>query len=470
MCVGLETTSSLLTSARWKRRVRQKLLRELELAFLGVNGIALPTGGCNVLYLAEGGPDHIIDDRRLQNLLAPLFDRFADAKRILAIPPDFTRFYSRAGRITELLYHRYGERLTDVLPAVGTHDPMSEEQIKRMFNTLPSDLIRYHRWREDAVTLGRIPSEFIRDASEGRLDFDYPVQLNRMIIEGDYDAIFSVGQVVPHEVVGLANYTKNIFVGTGGKEAIDKSHYLGAVYGMERMMGRADTPVRRVLNHAAKEYAADIPLVYILTVVENSDSGEIILRGVFAGDDDECFYAAAELSQQVNVYELPKAVDHVVAYLDPDEFHSTWLGNKAVYRSRMAIADGGRLTVIAPAVSTFGEDRQIDALIRSHGYRGTNRTLSLVAEGGDLSHNLSAAAHLIHGSSEGRFEIEYAPGGLSQEEIEGVGYGYRDLREVMSAYEPEGKATGFYRDESGSEYYFIANPALGLWSTTSVRE
>lgn len=421
-----------------------------------------------MLYLAEGGPNHSIDDHSLQQLLEPLFKRFSGARRLLAIPPDFTRFYSRAGRITELIYQSFGERLTDVLPAVGTHDPMSSAQIRRMFGSLPEERIRYHRWREDAVTLGRIPPSFIREVSEGRLEFDYPVQLNRMIVEGEYDAIFSVGQVVPHEVVGLANYTKNIFVGTGGKEAIDKSHYLGAVYGMERMMGRADTPVRRVLNHAAEQYASEIPLIYILTVVENSEEGEIILRGVYAGDDDECFYAAAELAQQVNVYELPEPVDHVVAYLDPDEFHSTWLGNKAVYRSRMAIADGGLLTVIAPAVSTFGEDREIDALIREYGYRGTSNTLARVAEGGNLSENLSAAAHLIHGSSEGRFDIEYAPGKVGRAEIEGVGYRYRELREVMERYTPEGKATGFHEEPGGGRYYFIANPALGLWSSSPI--
>ncbi|MFP4407674.1 MAG: lactate racemase domain-containing protein [Spirochaetaceae bacterium] len=423
-----------------------------------------------MLYLAEGGPNHDIDDRDLQELLAPLFDRFSRAERVLAIPPDFTRFHSRAGRITELLYNRFGSALTDVLPALGTHDPMSREQIGRMFGSLPKELIRVHRWREDAVTLGRISERFIRDVSEGLLSFDYPVQLNRRLVEGSYDAIFSIGQVVPHEVVGLANYTKNIFVGTGGKEAIDKSHYLGAVYGMERMMGRADTPVRRVLNHAADQYAAELPIVYILTVLENTEEGEIILRGVYAGDDDACFYAAAELAQEVNVYQLPEPVDHVVAYLDPEEFHSTWLGNKAVYRSRMAIGDGGRLTVIAPGVKSFGEDKQIDELIRAYGYRGTERTLALVAENSPLSENLSAAAHLIHGSSEGRFEIEYAPGHLSREEIEGVGYTYRELKEVEAAYQPAGKNTGYYTDSEGETYFFVANPALGLWSSSPIRE
>lgn len=416
-----------------------------------------------MLYLAEGGPRRSIGDEELTELLDRILENFSDARRVLAVPPDFTRYHSRAGRITELIYQRYGERLTDVLPAVGSHEPMSERQIARMFGTLPADRIRNHRWREDTVTLGRLPASYIEKVSEGALSFDFPAQLNRMIPEGGHDLIFSVGQVVPHEVIGLANFTKNIFVGTGGKEAIDKSHYLGAVYGMERMMGEADTPVRQVINRVARQYAADFPIVYILTVLETTENGEMALRGLFAGDDEECFYAAAELAKTVNVYRIGEPVDHIVAYLDPDEFHSTWLGNKSVYRSRMALADGGRLTVIAPGVANFGEDRDIDRLIRAHGYRGTEHTLELVEGDAELAENLSAAAHLIHGSSEGRFTIEYAPGGLTREEIEGVGYAYRDLEEVMERYAPEGRATGFHQDPQGERYYFIANPALGLW-------
>lgn len=417
-----------------------------------------------MLHLAHGDPNTIIDDEKLQELLSDLFDQLGPRRRILAIPPDYTRFHSRAGRITELLHRRYGAALSDVLPALGSHEPMSQGQIRRMFGTLPPELIRNHRWRQDTVTLGRIPESYIAEVSEGMVNFDYPVQLNRTILEGEYDLIVSVGQVVPHEVAGLANYTKNIFVGTGGKEAIDKSHYLGAVYGMERMMGRAETPVRKVLNRAGREYLSQLPLLYILTVLENTEEGEIILRGVFAGDDDECFYAAAELSQNVNVYRLDRPVSRVVAYLNPEEFHSTWLGNKAIYRSRMAIADGGSLTVLAPGVSRFGEDGEIDALIRRYGYYGTERTLSLVAKEPDLAANLSAAAHLIHGSSEGRFQIQYAPGGLDPSKIEAVGYRYLDPEEGLDRYRPEGKPTGYYTEEDGTPYYFIANPALGLWT------
>ena len=105
-----------------------------------------------------------------------------------------------------------------------------------------------HRWKENLETLGRVPADFIPEVSEGKLSFDWPAQVDRLLTRGGHDLILSIGQVVPHEVVGMAGYNKNIFIGTGGREAINKSHYLGAVYGMERMMGRADTPVRAVLD------------------------------------------------------------------------------------------------------------------------------------------------------------------------------------------------------------------------------
>jgi hypothetical protein len=89
--------------------------------------------------------------------------------------------------------------------------------------------------------------------------------------------------------------------------------------------------------------------------------------------------------------------------------HSTWLGNKAVYRTRMAMADGGELIILAPGVKEFGEDHEIDRLIRKYGYRGTPATLAAVKANEELRNNLSAAAHLIHGSSEGRFNSPTAP-------------------------------------------------------------
>ena len=214
------------------------------------------------------------------------------------------------------------------------------------------------------MSLGEVPSEYVKWISEGRADFSWPAQVNKLIIEGGFDLILSIGQVVPHEVVGMANYNKNILVGTGGSEGINKSHYLGAVYGMERMMGRSDTPVRRVFNYATEKYLAELPIVYVLTVVGVNSKGVEQTFGLFIGDDTEVFDRAAKLSLEVNFVMVDKPLNKVVVWLDPEEFKSTWLGNKSIYRTRMAIADGGELIVIAPGLKEFGEDREIDRLIR----------------------------------------------------------------------------------------------------------
>jgi len=282
--------------------------------------------------------------------------------------------------------------------------------------------------------------------------------------EGGHDLILSIGQVVPHEVIGMANYNKNIFVGTGGSRGINESHFIGAAYGMERMMGRADTPLRRILNYAQEQFCRQLPLVFVLTVVGTNDQGELVTRGLFIGDDHECFERAAELSVRVNFAVLQEELRKVVVYLDPEEFHSTWLGNKAIYRTRMAIADGGELIVLAPEVKTFGEDAEIDRLIRKYGYRTTPEIMGFMRDNEDLRNNLSAAAHLIHGSSENRFQVTYCPGHLSREEIEGVGYRYERLETVTQRYDPRQLQDGWNILPDGERVFFIRNPALGLWA------
>ncbi|MDB4304085.1 hypothetical protein N9934_04785, partial [Desulfosarcina sp.] len=281
--------------------------------------------------------------------------------------------------------------------------------------------------------------------------------------EGDFDLILSIGQVVPHEVIGMANYNKNIFVGTGGAEGINKSHFLGAAFGMENIMGRADSPVRQVLNYASDHFAQDLPIVYVQTVIGKGDDGKLKTRGLYISDDIECFNKAAELSLKVNFEMLDKPLKKVVVYLDPEEFKSTWLGNKSVYRTRMAIEDGGELIVLAPGLKEFGEDKTIDKLIRKYGYVTTPEVLTFVEKEDDLKNNLSAAAHLIHGSSENRFKITYCPGHLTKEEIESVNFEYADLKQMLTKYHPEKLKDG-YNTVDGDEIFYISNPALGLWA------
>lgn len=390
-------------------------------------------------------------------------EKLKPRKKVLAVPPDFTRFHSKAGELTDMAFEYYGDRLTDVLPALGTHKPMSESELATMYPKTPKNLFRVHDWRNDIVTLGEVPSEFMCEVSEGKLDYTWPAQVNKLLRDGGHDVILSIGQVVPHEVVGMANGSKNIFVGTGGVMGIHRSHFLGAVYGMERMMGRADTPVRRVLNYASEHFAKDLPIVYVQTVVNKNDKGELVMRGLFIGDDNDCFEKAAELSLKCNFLMLDREIKKAVVFLDPHEFKTTWLGNKSVYRTRMALADDAELIVLAPGVHEFGEDATIDKLIRKFGYCGTPKTLEYVKEDPGLAANLSAAAHLIHGSSEGRFTIRYCPGGLTREEIESVHYEYGDLKEYEKKYDPEKLKDG-WNVVDGEEIFYISNPGLGLWA------
>jgi len=415
------------------------------------------------LFFAAGSPTTEMSDADLRVNLFAALERLGERKRVLAVPPDFTRFHSQAGVLTEMAWEFYGERLVDVLPALGTHTAMPDQQIATMFGKTPRGLFRVHDWRNDIVTLGEVPGEFIHEVSEGKVDYPWPAQVNKLLRDGGHDLILSIGQVVPHEVVGMANGNKNIFVGTGGVMGIHRSHFLGAVYGMERMMGRADTPVRRVLNYASDHFAQDLPIVYVQTVVGKNAEGKLAVRGMFVGDDAECFELAAELALKVNFTLMDREIKKAVVYLDPHEFHSTWLGNKTVYRTRMALADGAELIVLAPEVHEFGEDKTIDKLIRKYGYCGTPATLEAVKNDPELAGNLSAAAHLIHGSSEGRFRIRYCPGHLTREEIEAAHFEYGDLKEYMKKYDPEVLKDG-WNVVDGEEIFYISNPGLGLWA------
>jgi len=417
-----------------------------------------------MLYFQRGAVDDVIGPDEARAALFETLDRLGPRSRVLAVPPDFTRFHSQAGMLTRFAYEYYGERLSDVLPAIGTHFPMGDEEIAGMFEGVPPQLFRVHDWREGVVTLGEVPAEFVREVSEGAVDYAWPAQVGRLVAEGGHDLVLSIGQVVPHEVVGMANHSKNIFVGTGGPESINKSHFLGAAYGMERMMGRVNTPVRRVLDYACEHFAAERPMLWVQTVVGRDQDGKLALRGLYIGDGMECFEKAAELSLQVNFEMLDEPLDKVVVYLDPAEFKSTWLGNKSIYRTRMAIADGGELIVLAPGVYEFGEDREIDRLIRKYGYVGTPRVLETVAGNDELRGNLSAAAHLIHGSSEGRFNITYCPGHLSREEIESVNFRYGDLETMRKRYDPATMREGHSTMPDGERVYYISNPAIGLWA------
>jgi len=422
-------------------------------------------------FLHQGSRATIISEKMADALMDTFLDQLQKRRplgRVLILPPDITRYHSWAGFLTCKLYEKLRNRASvAIIPATGTHAPMTDAEITRMFPGIPRQLFHEHDWRGGVQFLGEVPASFIRQVSEGKLDFPVRVEIDRLLVQEKWDAILSVGQLVPHEVIGIANHNKNVLVGAGGTDLINRSHWLGAVHGIERIMGRADTPVRAVLNYAAEHFAGHLPITYLLTVRARNGAGDLVTRGLFAGDDLACFHRGAELCRQENLDRLERAPQKVVVFLDPLEYKSTWLGNKAIYRTRMAIADKGELIVLAPGVREFGEDPIIDHLIRKYGYRGTPKTLEEVAGQPELAQNLSAAAHLIHGSSEGRFTITYCPGHLSRAEIEGVCFHFGDLNTMRERYDPDRLLDGWNTMPDGEEIFYVSNPALGLWGTAN---
>ncbi len=401
-------------------------------------------------------------------LRAAVRESLADSKqklhKVLLLPPDYTRFHSYAGRLTAMYYEELKDTCEiDILPALGTHVPVTQDEWLAMFGPdVPFDRCIVHNWRTDVVKVGEVPGEYVASISEGLVTTPIDVEVNRRLLDPSYDLILSLGQVVPHEVVGMANRNKNIFVGCGGSSMINNSHMLGAFYGLERIMGKDHTPVRDVFDYAEEHFLLDIPLCYVLTVT-TAPGGKVHVHGLYIGRGRANFEAAVKLAQEKNLTFVDKPFKKVVVMLDEKEFKSTWLGNKAVYRTRMAIADGGELIILAPGVDKFGEDPANDALIRKYGYVGRLKVLELVEQNEDLRANLSVAAHLIHGSSDGRFSITYCTRKLTEAEVRGAAFNYIPYDEIIKKYDPAKLKDG-YNTVDGEEIYYISNPALGLWA------
>jgi nickel-dependent lactate racemase len=431
--------------------------------------------------LAEGARDGLIDGDELEQHVLALADHEIlerGARRILLVPPDHTRLHSRAGDISGVLYEHLSAAGCDVwaMPAIGTHFEMTPDDVRLLFGErLPYGRILHHRWKDGTVELGQVEADVLASLSDGRFAEPVPVAVDAVLLD-DWDVVVSIGQVVPHEVIGMASYTKNLVIGLGGAPTIHGSHFLGALSDMEAVIGRATTPVRELVDSAFDRFVAPrVDVLWIMTVMEDTPGG-VVQRGLFAGrgrsteSGGAAYRAAAALAAECDIEFLDEELERVACWLDPAEFHSTWIGNKAVYRTRMAIADDGELIVLAPGVRQFGEDPGIDRLIRRHGYRGTTATLAAMESDPELARSLGAAAHLIHGSSEGRFRIVYctdpSAGGLTQSEVEGVGFEWRSLPEEQARLGVDaGSVTGPRVDRDGSPFTFIANPALGLWAS-----
>jgi nickel-dependent lactate racemase len=390
----------------------------------------------------------------------------AKPKRVLLLPPDITRMHSGAGRLTEMLYRLFSDEAdVHVIPTLGQHVPHSPEENRQMFGSIPNERIHAHDWRGDCVEVGEIPARFVDEATQGAADWAMPIVLNRMLMEEPWDLIINVGHVVPHEVLGFANHNKNYFIGLGGKDLICAAHMAAAACGIENNLGNLITPVRACFNRAEDEYLGKLPDLYLQVVLARNDRDQLVHTGVYVGDDLETYLGAARQSREENITVLDEPIQKIVCVMQGDEFFSTWVANKSVYRTRMALANGGELIVIAPGLKRFGEQEDVDAFIRKYGYVGTPRVMEQYARNADMQDLAHATAHLMHGSSEGRFSITYAPGHLSKQEIEGVNFRYADIGETIARYRPNQCKQGWNTTADGERYYFIPTPSAGLWAT-----
>ncbi|MDQ7993843.1 MAG: lactate racemase domain-containing protein [Propionicimonas sp.] len=391
----------------------------------------------------------------------------ARLRRVLLLPPDITRAHAGVGWMTEYLYHHLTAAGAEVhvIPTLGQHVPHTVADNEWMFGSIPQDRIHAHDWKGGVTHVGTVPAGFVREATGGLIDWEIPIDLNTMTVTQPWDLIVNIGHVVPHEVLGFANHNKNYFIGLGGKRTLGASHLASATYGIENNLGNLLTPVRRCFNYAEDEFLGDLPDVYIQVVMNYDPAGKLVHTGVFVGDDLDTYLAAARLSREQNITVFEQPVRKIVAVMQADEFRATWVANKAVYRTRMAMADGGELLVIAPGVERFGEQPEVDALIRRYGYLSKDEVLRLYSDNPDMQDIPHGTAHLVHGSSEGRFTIRYAPGRLSRQEIESVGYAYLDLDEALARYDPDLLRDGWNTLPDGEEIYFISTPSAGLWST-----
>jgi len=390
----------------------------------------------------------------------------AKPKRVLLLPPDITRMHSGSGRITEWLYNALAnEAEVYVIPTLGQHVPHTPEENRRMFGSIPEKQILVHDWRGGCVQVGEIPADMVRETSRGAADWALPVVLNRALMEEPWDLVINIGHVVPHEVLGFANHNKNYFIGLAGKDLICTSHMMAASCGIENNLGCLTTPVRQCFNWAEEQYLSNLPDLYIQVVLARSNTGELVHTGFHAGDDLETYLTAARQSRNENITVFDEPLTKVVCVMQGDEFHSTWVANKAVYRTRMALADCGELLILAPGLTRFGEQPEVDALIRKYGYIPSQRVLELYRQNADMQDLAHGTAHLMHGTSEGRFRITYAPGHLTRADIEQVGFEYADLAAMTARYRPEACKEGWNTTADGEKFYFIPTPSAGLWST-----
>ncbi|HKS08553.1 MAG TPA: lactate racemase domain-containing protein [Pyrinomonadaceae bacterium] len=364
-------------------------------------------------------------------------DVIKPGERVLAIIPDKTRDDN-----TDLLFPIATEFLAqcgvaafDALVAQGTHPPMSREQkLAKIGATSFAGRLFDHRWDvpEELTTLGELSAETVRELTGGLIEHAVSVSINKLLAPGVYDVVVLFGATVPHEVAGFAGGAKYFFPGVAGPELTHTTHWLGALAGIENIIGEVETPTRKLIEAAADLIPARV--ISLNSVVSRDANGELVTYALFTGDFREAFRRAAEVSRQVHIRYTDRKYQTVVALLDP-HYDEMWVGGKASYKLGAIIEDGGELIIYAPHLTKISETH--GALIERYGYAPLEVVRDMLGASAELRENLCIAAHLVHVSYAGRsdehgrvvprYRITMATG-LDEETCRRVNLGYLDYR------------------------------------------
>ena len=358
-------------------------------------------------------------------------------ERVLAIIPDKTRDDN-----THLLFPIANEFLSkrgvaafDVLVAQGTHPPMTEAQklLKIGYTDFDGRLFD-HRWDEpeELITLGELSADTVRELTGGLIEQSVTVSINKLFAPGTYDTVLVFGATVPHEVAGFAGGAKYFFPGVAGPELTHTTHWLGALAGIENIIGQVDTPTRRLIEAATE--LIDAQIISLNTVVSREANGELVTYALFAGEIREAFRRATEVSRQIHIRYTGRKYKKVIALLDP-HYDELWVGGKASYKLGAIIEEGGELIIYAPHLTKLSETH--GALIEKYGYAPLESVRDMLGVSQELRENLCIAAHLAHVAYAGRVDAEgrivpryriTMASGLDEETCRRVNLGYIDHR------------------------------------------
>jgi nickel-dependent lactate racemase len=354
--------------------------------------------------IGRGGPGLALSDHELRRIVEQALAEVPRGARVLAIIPDKTRDDNThlLFPIAENALAARGVTKFDGLVAQGTHPPMTEAQKRAKVGAIGEGhgllgQIFDHEWDrpEALVTLGRLNAGRVGQLTGGLLQEPVDVRINALLARGVYDLILVFGGTVPHEVAGFAGGAKYFFPGVGGPELTHLTHWLGALATIEKVIGRVDTPTRRVIEAAAEFIPAP---VISFTSVNTRDGNGLRTDALFAGDIKDSLRRAAEVSKQVHIKYTGRKYRRVVALLEK-HYDELWVGGKASYKLGSVIEEGGELIIYAPSLTKISETH--GRLIEKYGYAPLEQVREMVEWSDELRANLCVAAHLAHVSYSG---------------------------------------------------------------------